>query len=379
MNNFDFFCPTKIEFGENFIEKIPEYLKSLDIKKPMIVTDKFLAQTPLISKAIKNISGGVLFDDITPNPTNTIVMKMKKVIEDNGVDGLVVIGGGSPIDSAKAAAVVAYTNNDVRDYYDSAKNKLSIEKALPIIALPTTSGTGSEVSKYSVITESQTNLKQSLTSDFIYPKVAIIDPILTVGMPKNVTVSTGLDVLSHALESFASTIENPFTNILALKSVELTFENLNKARLDGNNLEARANMSFAAILAGVAMSHCCGTIGHAIGCQLTSEYDVPHGIACAVIQKKALDYVGDKVGNIKMLVDYLDKSNCDINDAVPTLKRKLEELFTQLETKMDLKDYTMTSEGIHKMAKDAMAHGCMGLNPVEIQIEDVVNLFEELR
>ncbi len=376
---FDFYCPTKIEFGQNSVEKVENYVKQFGIKKPIIVTDAVLMKVPVTSEAIKKINNAVIFDKVLPNPTSDLVMELKNFVEENEGDGLIVFGGGSPIDSAKAASVVAYTPNSVTDYYDSAENKLEIEKTLPIIVVPTTAGTGSEVSKYSVITDGITNLKESLTSDLMAPNVAIIDPLLSVGMPASVTVSTGLDALSHALESLVSTIENPFTNILAMQAIELILNNLNAARIDGNNIEARSNMSFAATLAGIAMSHCCGTMGHAMGCQLTSQYSVPHGIACAVIQKSALDYAGDKVNNIKKLVDYLDKTDCKIEDAIKIMQNKLDILFDQLETKMNLKDFNMESDGIEKMTKDAMANGCMGLNPVKIQKETVVKVFESLK
>ncbi|MGD1822670.1 MAG: iron-containing alcohol dehydrogenase family protein [Pleomorphochaeta sp.] len=379
LDMFDFYCPTKIEFGQNSVKKIEDYIDQFQINNPIIVTDSVLMKVPTTREAITSIKKAVIFDEVLPNPTSDLVNKLKKVVEDNNCDGLIVFGGGSPIDSAKAASVIAYTPNCVEDYYDSNVDKLEIRKTLPLIVVPTTAGTGSEVSRYSVITDGKTNLKESLTSDLMAPNVAIIDPLLTVGMPQSVTVSTGLDALSHALESLVSTIENPLTNILAMKSIELILNNLNDARIDGTNIEARSNMSFAACIAGVAMSHCCGTMGHAMGCQLTSQYKVPHGIACAVIQKSALDYAGDKVHNIKMLVDYLDKANYKEEEAVAVMQNKLDALFEQLETKMNLQNYKMESDGIEKMTKDAMANGCMGLNPVKLEKETVVKVFESLK
>ncbi len=377
MNSFEYYCPTKIEFGENAVERIEEYIKAYGIKKPIVVTDKILRKVETVEMVISAVANAVIYDDVLPNPTSDLVMKLKCFIEANEGDGLVVFGGGSPIDSAKAAAVVAYTEDDVTDYYDSKQEKV-IAKALPIIAIPTTSGTGSEVSKYSVITDENTNLKESLTSDLITPKVAIIAPQLTVGMPPSVTVSTGLDALSHALESLVSTIENPFTNTLALRAIELIFQNLNKARINGGDIEARGNMAYAAVTAGIAMSHCCGTMGHAMGCQLTSQYNVPHGLACALIQRDALSYAGDKKGNIKMLIEYLDKTECPIEEAVPRMQKKLDELFEELETPMSLSEYSMTSEGIDRMTKDAFNHGCMGLNPVKMNVEQVTEVFQKL-
>ncbi len=378
VDTFDFYCPTKIEFGENTVEKIKPYIEKLGMKNPIIVTDKILMQIPRIIKAIEEIGNGIIFDEVLPNPTNNLVMQLKSFVEKNQADGFVVFGGGSAIDSAKAAAVVAYTGNNVKSYYDFAEGKLEIEKALPIIAVPTTAGTGSEVSKYSVISDEDSKIKECLTSDLIVPKVAIVDPKLTVGMPAKVTISTGLDALSHALESLVSNIENPLTNIMAREAIGLILDNLNIVREDGENIQARSNMSFAALIAGIAMSHCCGTIGHAMGCQLTSQYQVPHGIACAVIQKDALDYVGEKVVNIKNLVDVLDKEDIPVDMAVTHLKKKLDDLFQKIEMQMDVKDYHINEKDIAIMTKDAMEHGCMGLNPIKMQENEIQKLYEKI-
>lgn len=379
ITNFEYFLPTKIVFGINKHEEIKNYIKELKGKNVLLVTDEFLLKQEYTQKIIEINFIEHIYSEVTPNPTDLQVMNLAKVIEEKNIDLLLVIGGGSPIDIAKAASVVAYTNTNVIEYFDSKLDKLSIEKSIPIIALPTTSGTGSEVSKYSVITNHRTNLKESLTSDLICPKIAIIDPLLTMKMPSSVTISTGLDALSHALESLASTIENPFTNILAFKAIELVLQNLNKAKIDGNDLEARRNMSFASMLAGIAMSHCCGTMGHAMGCQLTSQYNVPHGLACGVIQKFALKFVGEKAFNLKLLVEYLDKTTYSQEEAIFILENKLDNLFRELGIEMNLKEYNMTLEGIECMTKDSLNHGCMGLNPNKMNFDEIKDIFKKLQ
>lgn len=378
MNNFEFYCPGKIRFGIDEIRNLKDYMQSLHISKPIVVTDKMLRSTPVISQVIAEMELDLVFDNIQPNPTNEMVMNLKAFVEAHDGDGLIVFGGGSSMDCAKGAAVVSYTQNDVAAYYDFAVNQLPIEKVLPIVAVPTTSGTGSEVSKYAVISDKETHVKYCLTSDLIVPRIAVVDPALTVGMPPKVTVSTGLDALSHAIESLLSSIENPLTNVLAFHAIGLIFENLNKARLNGNDLEARSNMSFAALTAGMAMSHCCGTMCHAMGCQLTSQYQVSHGLACAVLQKYGLDYAGDKAKNIQALIRYLAHKDCTPQEAVAVLQKKLDDLFEELEMPMDLKEYHMTEDGIRIMTADAMEHGCMGLNPVKMEPETVQAVFEKL-
>lgn len=379
MNGFEFYCPAKIEFGVHTIEKLADYMQMLQIKHPIVVTDKMLRSTPAVSKVIEDMELQDVFDDIEPNPTDTMVMALAAFVEEKHADGLVVFGGGSSMDCAKGAAVVSYTGHNVKEYYDFAVNQRPIEKALPIVAVPTTAGTGSEVSKYAVITESDTAVKKCLTSDNIVPKIAVIDPAMTTGMPPKVTVSTGLDALSHALESLLSKIENPLTNTLAFRAIQLIFENLNQARLHGDDLEARSNMSFAALLAGIAMSHCCGTMCHAMGCQITSQYHVPHGLACAVLQKSGLDYAGEKAENIRALIKYLDHKDCSADEAVAIMQKKLDDLYASIETEMNLKACNMTEEGIDTMTKDAMEHGCMGLTPVEMNPAEVKKVFQKLQ
>lgn len=379
MTDFTFYCPAQIDFGNHAINHLKDHLAALNIQRPIVVTDKMLRATPAVSRAIEEAGLTAVFDDVEPNPTNDIVMALKRFVEAHNGDGLVVFGGGSSMDSAKGAAVVAYTQNDVSAYYDFAENQLPIQKVLPIIAVPTTAGTGSEVSQYAVITDSSTNVKRCLTSDRIVPRIAVVDPTLTVGMPPEVTVSTGLDALSHAIESLLSTIENPLTNVLAFRAIQLIFENLDKARRDGTDLEARSNMSFAALIAGIAMSHCCGTMCHAMGCQLTSQYHVPHGLACAVLQKDGLDYAGSKGENIRALIRYLDHKDCTAPQAVALLQKKLDDLFATLETEMNLKQYSLTDEGIRIMTADAMEHGCMGLNPVKMEPDQISEVFRKLK
>ena len=379
MNEFEFYCPAKIEFGVGSIEALSSYLEMLNVSHPVVVTDKMLHGTPAVSKVIADTKLDDVFDDIAPNPTDEMVMALAAFAEAKHADSFVVFGGGSSMDCAKGASVVSYTGHHVKEYYDFAVNQRPIEKTLPIVAVPTTAGTGSEVSKYAVITESDTNVKKCLTSDLIVPKIAVIDPTMTAGMPPKVTVSTGLDALSHALESLLSKIENPLTNALAFRAIQLVFENLNQARLHGDDLDARSNMSFAALLAGMAMSHCCGTMCHAMGCQITSQYHVPHGLACAVLQKHGLDYAGEKAENIRALVRYLDHKDCIPEQAVAIMQKKLDDLFASLETDMDLKSCNMTDEGIDIMTRDAMEHGCMSLNPVEMAPAEVKKVFQKLK
>lgn len=379
MTNFEFYCPAKIEFGLHATEKLKSYMDELHIANPVVLVGKRTRQTETVSKVLDSLNLNNIYDTVEPNPSSSTVMRLAAYVEEVKADGIIIFGGGSAIDSAKGASVVAYTGNHVSEYYDFAPNQRPIEKTLPLIAIPTTAGTGSEVSIYAVISEDETGVKKCLTSYNIVPKIAVIDPLMTVGMPASITVSTGLDALSHALESLLSTIENPLTNLLAMPAIKLIFENLNKARLDGNDIDARSNMAYAALLAGIAMSHCCGTMCHAMGCQVTAQYHVPHGLACAVFERYGLDYAGEKAENIRTLVNYLYHEDCTPEEAVKLMQQKLDELFMSLETPMNLKESNMTEEGISIMTKDAMEHGCMGLNPVEMNPEMVSEVYKKLQ
>ena len=220
---FNYFMPTKIVFGNGYIDKVEEYIKKYGINKLCLITDSFLAETSFGQKLIESINGVKVFTEVEINPGIQSINACAQKIKEWDCDGIIALGGGSSIDTAKAASVCALSGESIHKYLDGNPDKIEIKNTLPVIAIPTTSGTGSEVSQYAVITDEKSLRKDSITSEHIYPKVAIVDPVLTTGLSVRLTIATGLDVLSHAMESMFSKIRNSFTEILALEAIRTVF------------------------------------------------------------------------------------------------------------------------------------------------------------
>lgn len=382
MKQFEFLLPTKIVFEKNALDQAGIYAEMLDMKKPMLIMDRQLMNLPFAKRLINAFPDADLYVDVEINPTISSVNRCAQYARKHQSDGMIALGGGSCMDTAKGAAIAVVANMDIRVFLDNSDNHASIpKKILPIIAIPTTSGTGSEVSQYAVLTDEKTHRKDSISSSKIYPAVALVDPILTIGVPKTLSVSTGLDVLSHALEAMFSKLENPLTDLIALESLRLVFKWLPLCVEKPKDEEARTYMAYASMLAGIAMSHCCGTLPHGMGCPLSGHYQVPHGLAVGVLQKYALLHMGHEKDEIcNRIMRYIDASyNSPLSESKNALILKIETLFKEIDCPMTLSSYQLNEEGIRLMCEDAFQHGCTKLNPVNVSREDIIRIYEELK
>lgn len=379
---FGFYLATQIIFGEGTRFKLGEQIKCLKIQHPLVVTDTFLKSTEWGKDIIKQLENHTIYDGVIPNPTCASVDECVKKYKENGCDGIIVFGGGSAIDTAKGCAAIVGGNSSVRDYLDGCgEHKWEIKDCPPIIAIPSTAGTGSEVSQYAVITDEKTKIKDSISSGEIYPKIAIIDPEVTWSLPNEMTIATGLDVLSHALESLTSTINNPITDLLAIEAIGLVFDHLPQC-LEQGAKEAREKMAYASMLAGIAMSHCCGTLPHSMGCPLSGHCSVPHGLAVGVLQIPTLEIIGSKCHiQLNRLMQRLDSSFVPQNEesSVNAVIQKIHDLFHELDCPEDLEEYDLSEEKIKLMVQDAFVHGCTKLTPVRISKEQIEHLYFQLQ
>ena len=277
--------PEYIE-GAGCIEKLPAWIKEKNIKNVLIVTDKKLMSMGLLDSMLKamekeNIRYSI-FDEIEPNPTDIDVEKGYKIFSENKCKAIVAFGGGSPMDCAKAIGAKAVKpHKTVAELQGLLK---VLKKTPPLFAVPTTSGTGSETTVAAVITDSKTHHKASINDPVLIPEYAVLDPVLTVGLPPYITAITGMDALCHAVESYTNhTYCTETENRLAKEAVKLIFENLYEAYQNGENLDARANMQKAALFAGRSFTRGCVGYVHAIGHTLGGLYGIPHGLAMSVI------------------------------------------------------------------------------------------------
>lgn len=274
-----FYQPTNVLFGEGELKNIGNHMRNLGVSRAFMVADAFLVQSGAAADVQEYANGMIagVSCDVEPNPTIKNVADASKKAQNCNADCIIAFGGGSAMDCAKAVAVVLAEGCDA----DQLLNGYKISKALPIIAIPTTAGTGSEVTAGSVLSDKEKGIKAAIFGPALFPRLALVDPELTYTVPAKVTAATGLDVLAHAFDAMTSVKANPATDALALGAAKLAVKYLERAVADGTDKEARAGMSEASMIAGLAFSQTGTTGSHACSYILTSKYRVPHGEACA--------------------------------------------------------------------------------------------------
>ena len=283
MTSFSFQLPTRIEFGCGVSSTVGEEAKRLGGTRALVVTDAGVDAAGLVKPVLECLSeAGVtpfVFDHVAPNPRDTSVELGAKLADAEGCDVIVAVGGGSPMDTAKAIGVIATNGGKIQDYEGLGQVRKPIT---PLIAIPTTSGTGSEVTFWAVITDTERSFKMSVGSPLCAATVALVDPELTVGLPAGVTAYTGVDALTHAVEGYTTTLAEPLTDSLAVSAIRLIGKSLRRAYANGANLDARHDMSLASLLAGVAFGNSDIAAVHCMGEAIGGLYDTPHGIAMAI-------------------------------------------------------------------------------------------------
>jgi len=288
---FDFILPTKIIYGAGSINLLDEELRNIKAKKIMIITDKGIVKSGLLSKLEDIMNHGgydyMVFDDIEANPKDYNVEECAKAAGENDIDTFVAFGGGSPMDAAKGAAVISRQGGRIRDY--QGKNKIG-EDCMPLITIPTTAGTGSEVTFSSVITDTDRNFKFTVKSPYIAAKTAILDPELTISVPSLITASTGMDALTHAIEGYTANCTEPIAEAIGLYAVEYIVSSLSRAVSKGDDLEARDNMMMGSLMGGLSFSHSDVASVHCMAEALGSLYDAPHGLCNSILLPYVMEY-----------------------------------------------------------------------------------------
>ncbi len=280
---FGFVMPTRIEFGVGVLSKLPAVLRELPGKRILIITDRVIGSLGWFREILDLLGREgftmMVFDGVEGNPKDTNVSAAAETARSFNAAGLLAVGGGSPIDCAKVASICAVKGGAPREYEDRARIGRGL---LPIIAIPTTAGTGSEVTFGAVITDTAQRFKFTVKSPEMAPRVALLDPQLTVSMPPSLTAATGMDALTHAIEAYSSRAAEPISDACALYAAELIAGNLPAACRDGNDLEARSAVLLGSLIAGIAFSHSDVGAVHCIAEAIGGMYDIPHGVGNAV-------------------------------------------------------------------------------------------------
>jgi alcohol dehydrogenase class IV len=330
----DWSYPTLIRFGPGRIEELPEACSALGMHAPLLVTDSGLKDAPFVRDAISaNAAAGLptgLFADVRGNPSDENVEAGLKIFRAGGHDGVVALGGGSGIDAAKAIALMAGQTGGLWDYLeDGAFNAGALDPAVmaPVVAIPTTAGTGSEVGRASIITESAARAKRIVHHPKMMPGIVIADPILTIGLPANLTAATGIDALTHCLEAYCAEKFHPQADGIALEGMRLIKEWLPRAYADGGLIEARANMLAAASMGAIAFQKGLGaahSISHAVG----ARYDTHHGLTNAVVLPYVLRFnrsaIDDKMSHLARVLNLPGSGFDAVMDWVLSLRQELD-------------------------------------------------------
>ena len=287
--------PTSVRFGAGRIAELADAAKSAGMARPLLVTDPVLAKLPIVARALEALDAGgmpaKLFTDVKPNPVAANVAAGVAALKAGDHDGVIAFGGGSALDAGKVIAFMAGQSRPMWDFEDIGDwwTRADRQGILPIVAVPTTAGTGSEVGRAGVITDESTHTKKVIFHPLMMPKVTICDPELTVGMPKAITVGTGMDALAHCLEAYCGPFYHPMADGIAVEGLRLVKENLARAATNGADIEARAHMMSAAAMGATAFQKALGAI-HALSHPVGSHYDTHHGMTNAVFMPYVLAF-----------------------------------------------------------------------------------------
>ena len=375
-----FHIPTKVVRGIGAVEQLGEEAKALGAKRALVVTDKNLAEAGLVEKVEGPLkSAGIevdVLDEGMPDPTVKFVEKGTEVIRNGNFGVIIGLGGGSNIDAAKAMSVMASNPGSICDYEGSDKFS---NPPMPIIAVPTTAGTGSEVTYASVVTDTDRDYKFVVWSSLIPPRVAILDPQMPATAPAMIRISAGMDALTHAVESYVSKNANPYSESLALSAIKLVSDNLRQSIADASNAEAMANMQLAANMAGMAFTNTRLGIVHAIALPPSALFHIPHGIANAILLPYGMDF--NLIGNPRKFVDIAyamgeNVSGMTVMEAAMLAPEAVKNLAIDIDAPRNLETVGAKRESIPKMAEDGMKSGHLAVNPRQVSIEDVVEIFE---
>lgn len=379
----EFIVPGKIISGSGALEAAESALKAFG-KKALIVTDKVmidLGNCAKVEAALKNEGVNyVIYSDITGEPTDVMIDGGVKVYKENGCDFIVALGGGSPIDSMKAIASLIENGGSISDYM----GKVIDVPVPPMVAIPTTAGTGSEATQFTIITDTKKDIKMLLKGAVLMPTLAIIDPQFTMTAPPKITAATGLDALCHAVEAYTSRKAQTLSDTFAVSAVKRIFKFLPVAFKDGKNEEARVEMSVAALEAGIAFNNASVTIIHGMSRPIGALFHVAHGLSNAMLMKECLKFAlpgaYDRFADLGRSIGAAKEEDSDEAAAEKFLK-EIENITKVLETPT-LEEYGIDREKffsvIDKMAFDAMASGSPQNTKRDVSEEDVKQIYRNL-
>ena len=382
---YEFRSATKIVSGDGAIEHIPFEVANLGVTRPLVITDKRirelgLTQVVLDALADSTLEPAVVFDDVPVDSSVEVANNVARLFKERGCDGIVAVGGGSVLDTAKGAAIVLATGAaDLMDFRGS--EVLSNVPIPPLVAVPTTAGTGSEVTGAAVIKDTERDVKMAFVSFDLQPHVAVLDPRMTVGLPPRITASTAMDALVHSVEAASCRQRNPLSDAYAYSAIDLIRENIYAVLGDGRDKRARLAMANAALMAGIAFSNSMVGVVHAIGHACGGVAHVAHGDAMAILLPHCMDFnldvCGDAYGELLLPLAGADVYAATALSARPAaavaaVRALLAVCADRGGLPLHLGDVGVSESQIADIARVALDDGSVSMNPKDVSLDDAV-------
>jgi len=371
--------PTNIWVGENRIQDLGLACKNLNIKKPLLVTDNGLAKNKIISNAVKILKDKdisvEIFSNVIGNPTGTNVNDGVNLFNRNNCDGVIAFGGGSGLDVGKAIAFMSGQTLSIWDFEDIGDNwtKANSNKIAPIIAIPTTAGTGSETGRASVILNEETGVKKIIFHPKFLPSIVILDPILTINLPPKITAATGMDAFAHNLEAYCSPGYHPMADGIALEGMKLIDQWLLKAFKDGSNIEARMNMLTAASMGSTAFQKGLGAI-HSLSHPVNAINNIHHGLSNAIFMPYVLTFNKDVIENkIIKICHYLELKDQSFDGFINWILDLRKQLGIPHKLSEVIKEENFN---INRLSEMAIVDPSTGGNPKKLTVEDMKSMYQ---
>lgn len=388
---YEFFNSVKIISGYKALEAIPFELSRLGAKRPIIITDKGVAQAGLIKHVVESFGGtdtviGAIFDETPQDSSNVVVNQIASIYRANNCDSIIAVGGGSAIDTAKGVNIVITENSD--DLLKFMGNYRLNKPMKPFVVIPTTAGTGSEVTMVAVIANPEKNVKMAFTSDLLLPKFTVLDPRMTASMPPKITAATGMDALTHAVEAFIGTQKNPVSDAFAAAAMELIRNNIVAAVKNGGNKDVRLAMANASMLAGLAFSNSMVGIVHATAHATGGICHVPHGVANSILLPYGLEFYIGKSPKVKEYIEslllhvagpemYVQTAPAErAAKAVAAIRNITGELNKLCGLPVRLSEAGVTEDKLETIAKATLNDGALSFSPVEVSFEEALGVIK---
>lgn len=378
MKDFIFDLPTAVYFGNGYVNRVGDELNDRGFTRPMIITDKGIVDAGLVEPIKKSLAEKkikfYLFDEVGANPKSSLIYKGVDYYKINKCDAMVAVGGGSSMDSAKAMGMLISNGGKVEDYEGFG----NIKKPLPfILAIPTTYGTGSEVSNASIITNEEKKVKMFIGSNYLAPSMAIIDPELLVKLPYKIAASTGMDALTHAIESYVSKNANPVSDALNEYAIKAIASNLTGAATTDDDLEATSQMVMASCITAMAFNYTALGLVHSIAHSLGGLYDIPHGLANALMLPYVMKFnIPSRVNKFVKIAQLMGEDTAGLNDidAAHLSLDAVNRLIEKLDIPTSLKEIGVDKASFKDITKHVFKDGNIGFNPRTVKEEDVMKI-----